>query len=317
MAETKVSDIIVPEIFNPYLIQETAEKNAFIKSGIAAPTPGVNFSRGGRTVTIPMWNDLDDTDEVLTDANGLTLKAAKAYEDVAVIHARGWAYGSNDIARLLAGDDPMKAIVQKSAAKWSKIMTRILVNTLVGAMGCTGMKDSVLDNSGKELTADMMADGSFLLGDSYDKIHAVAFAAPVLAKLKKLDLIDTVKPSDLEPSYFEYMGKRVILDDSIKGDTAGNYPIYFFGEGAISYNENPALAAVETERKPAEGIDAIYSRRAFTMHPRGIKWVGTPAGQFPTDEELATTSNWELVDNRKNVAIAQLIAKVGPSTTNP
>lgn len=317
MAETKVSDIIVPEIFNPYLIQETAEKNAFIKSGIAAPTPGVDFTRGGRTVTIPMWSDLDDDDEVLTDANGLTLKAAKAYEDVAVIHARGWAYGSNDIARLLAGDDPMKAIVQKSASKWSKIMTRILVNTLVGAMGCTGMKDSVLDKSGTELTADMMADGSFLLGDSYDKIHAVAFAAPVLAKLKKLDLIDTVKPSELEPSYFEYMGKRVILDDQIKGDANGNYPIYFFGEGAISYNENPALASVETERKPQEGIDAIYSRRAFTMHPRGIKWVGKPAGQFPTDEELATTTNWELVDNRKNVAIAQLIAKVGPSTTNP
>ena len=46
------------------------------------------------------------------------------------------------------------------------------------------------------------------------------------------------------------------------------------------------------------------------MHPRGVRWIGTPAGQTPSNTELATSTNWALADDRKNVAIALLKAKV-------
>ena len=43
---------------------------------------------------------------------------------------------------------------------------------------------------------------------------------------------------------------------------------------------------------------------------RGIKWIGTPAGVTPTNAELADGSNWQLAEDRKNVAITKLIARV-------
>lgn len=307
--ETKVADVIVPEEFYDYVIQGTVEKNAFIKSGIAAPVDGVDITRGGRTVHIPMWEDLDDYDEVLDDNVGLTVNKVKGLEDIAAIHARGWALGRNDLATILAGDDPLRVIYDRFSEKWSKIFTKILIASLNGAINSTTTPDSVLDKSGTELTADMMTEGSFLLGDNFDKISAVAFNSRVLAKLKKLDLIDTVQPSTVEPGYMTYMRKRVIVDDSLKG-IGKDYPIYFFGKGAVAYNENKNLATVESDRDIIEGTDVVVSRRVFTMHPRGIKWTGTPAGKFPSQDELADPTNWELVDNYKNVPITKLVAQV-------
>lgn len=309
MAITKISDIVIPEVFMPYLIEETTAKNAFIKSGIAAPNAGVDITRGGTSVSIPMWVEPTADDEILDDSTSLTVNAIKGVKDVALIHARGVSFGRNDLAALLAGDDPMKAIVQYLGTWWSKKMTKILVNSLEGAMGVPEMADSVLDESGNVLTADMMAEASYLLGDNYDKITAVAMAAPVLAKLKKLDLVDFIQPSELTTGYYTYMEKRVIVDDSLAA-TDGAYPIYFFGEGAIAYNENPMLQEIEYDRDILAGEDVLASRRVFTMHPRGIKFKGTPAGTFATNEELKDSSNWELVADRKNVAIAKLIAKV-------
>ena len=106
------------------------------------------------------------------------------------------------------------------------------------------------------------------------------------------------------------MGKRIIVDDSLKA-TDGAYPIYFFAKGAVAYNEDTSgLELTETDRDKLGGNDVLISRRAFVMHPRGVKWVGTAAGTTPTNDELATAANWELADNIKNVPITKLIAKL-------
>ena len=154
----------------------------------------------------------------------------------------------------------------------------------------------------------------FLLGDKSAKITAIAMHSKVLAKLKKLDLISTVQPSTLEPAYNSYMTKRIIVDDTIvpvsgSGATAV-YPIYLFGAGALAYNENNVLATYEQDRDILAKQDVFTSTRVFTMHPRGVKWVGTPTGSTPSNSELATSTNWALVEAPKNVAIAQVLTKV-------
>ena len=197
---------------------------------------------------------------------------------------------------------------------WSQKFTDIILNTLTGIFGVAALADNVLDNSANVLSADVMSDAMFLLGDKSAKITAIAMHSKVLAKLKKLDLISTVQPSTLEPAYNSYMTKRIIVDDTIvpvsgSGATAV-YPIYLFGAGALAYNENNVLATYEQDRDILAKQDVFTSTRVFTMHPRGVKWIGTPAGSTPSNSELATSTNWALVEAPKNVAIAQVLTKV-------
>ena len=310
MAQTVLSDVIVPEIFNPYLIEETTKKSKFINSGIATSDASIELAKGGKTIEVPFFKDIDDDDEVLEDGGvGLTEHNIESAKSVAVVHARGIAYGASDLAEAFSGADPMAAIAGKMGELWARKMQKVALSSLKGVFGVADMADSVLDQSSAVLTADMMADATYLLGDNYDKIQAVAMNAKVLAKLKKLELIDWVQPSEMEPGYNTYMEKRVIVDDTIAAES-GVYPIYFFGSGALSYNENAKMAKTEAARDAKKGFDNIYSRRYFTMHPRGMEWKGTPAGVTPTNAELEDAANWGLAADRKNVAVTLLKAKV-------
>ena len=49
------SDLIIPEVFTPYLIEETTNRDSFLQSGVVAPLAELNLSaeRGGDFVKIP------------------------------------------------------------------------------------------------------------------------------------------------------------------------------------------------------------------------------------------------------------------------
>lgn len=316
MAATVITDLIVPEVFTKYLIQETTKTNAFLNSGIASSDPSVNITEGGKTVNIPFFHELSANDEVLTEGTALQVNNITASKDIAAIHARSVAFGATDLSKLFSGADPIAAMRVQLGNFWSAKMTDVILNTLKGIFGVSALASAnELDNSANALTADVMSDAMFLLGDKSAKITAIAMHSKVFAKLKKLDLIDTVQPSSLSPAYNSYMTKRIIMDDTIEpisgtGATAV-YPIYLFGAGALAYNENGLLATYEQDRDILVKQDIFTSTRVFTMHPRGVKWIGTPAdGETPSNAELATAANWSLVEAPKNVAIARVLTKI-------
>lgn len=313
MGYTKVADVIEPSVFTPYLIQKTTETNAFLASGIATPDENITIDRGGRTVNLPFWKDLAGTNEVLSDSAALTVNKVDAFADIAAIHARGVAYGFNNLAGLIAGDDPMRVIADKLAGRWSKDIEKVLINTLDGIFGVADLSDSVSDHSADVLTSSIMTQAMFLLGDNFEKITAIAMHSAVLAKLQELDLVQTFQPS-AQTTIRLYAGRRIIVDDALAPTTgtggAKIFPVYFFGEGSFAFNENTAASTVKTDEDILEDTVVVASRRVFTMHPRGVKWVGNAAGLTPTDAELATAANWALVEDRKNVAISKLLVKV-------
>ena len=126
MAETKISNVIVPELFNQYVLNKTAEKSALWQSGIVGSLdqPIAFGTAGGTTVNLPFWNDLSGESEVLTDTTALTVNNITASKDVAILHARGKAWGANDLAKALSGDDPMGAIGDLVADYFSKLPIR-------------------------------------------------------------------------------------------------------------------------------------------------------------------------------------------------
>lgn len=308
MAAVKISDVIVPEIFAPYVINRTVEKSALWQSGIISNIDESSLlaQKGGALINMPFWNDLSGDSEVLSDSGRLTVNNIKAGADVAILHARGKAWGANDLARALAGDDPMNAIAEMAVDYWAREMQKITLATLKGVFGSATMAGNLSDISKASGAAaviggDKFIDASFKLGDEVNQLTAVAMHSATAAVLAKQGLIQTIRDADGVVLYQTYMDKRIIVDDSMPVES-GIYTTYLFGAGAIGYGEVGAPMPVETDRDSLASEDILINRRHFVLHPRGVKWKGA-AGIAPVNTGLATESNWERVYDPKQIRI--------------
>lgn len=315
MAETKIANVIVPELFNQYVINRTAELSALWQSGIVSTLdqPIAFGTAGGTTVNLPFWNDLTGEAEVLTDATALTVNNIAASKDVAILHARGKAWGANDLAKALSGDDPMGAIGDLVADYWARQYQGILLGSLKGVFAASTMTGNILDISGGTGAAAVIdgssfIDASYKLGDAVDKLTAVAMHSAVMAKLAKDGLIQTVRDADGVILYRTYMDKRVIVDDGLPVDT-GVYTTYLFGEGAVGYQNVGAPVGVETDRDSLAGSDILINRQHFVLHARGVKWAGT-TGIAPNNTGLATGTNWSRVYENKQIRMVAFKHKI-------
>ena len=50
------SDIIVPEVFTPYVIEQTTQRDSFLASGVVAPMAELNATEGGDFVNVPFFS---------------------------------------------------------------------------------------------------------------------------------------------------------------------------------------------------------------------------------------------------------------------
>lgn len=320
---TRISDVIQPEVFNPYVIQRSMELSALINSGIVQHMPEFDkLASGPNTlVNMPFWNDLTGDSEVMTDSGALTPGKIGSNKDVAVKHGRGRAWGANGLSALLSGDDPMGAIGDLVASYWSREMQKVLLATLDGVFSSTSMKNKVLDISTNEgeaalLTGETFVDANQLMGDAKDLLTGVMMHSAVEAYLVKKQLIqyEETKDKSLRIPYF--MNRRVIVDDGMPYDTSTKIGImYLFGSGAIALGngKHPNIIETEVDRDSlaSSGEDFLINRRIFIMHPRGVKWTDTSkADVFPTNAEIKTGTNWERVYDPKAVRIVKFKFKI-------
>lgn len=319
MAVTKISDVIVPEIFTPYVIEKTAEKSRILQSGIAIANPKLNelVTAGGTTMQMPYWKDLTGDDEVLSDQNPLTPGKIGADKDIAALLLRGRAWGANELAGALAGDDPMKAIAERVSDYWARKEQKILVSVLTGAFASASMANHVADKSDVTtgINGDMVLDAKQLLGDSAEQLQAIMMHSAVYTELQKQNLIAYTTTSDGKVTIPTYLTYQVIVDDGMPVETVGTgnnaykvYTTYLFAKGSIGRGEGTpvSLTPTETDRDSLAGEDFLINRRALVMHPMGVKWIGTPTGVTPTNAELATGTNWQRVYEDKNIGLVAL-----------
>lgn len=315
MAKTKISDVIVPAVFNPYVVQRTMQLSALFRSGIIANNPELDrlATSGGTTINMPYWEDLNGEDEVLSDDGALTPGKIVAGQDVAVLLMRGKAWSTNDLAKALSGSDPLKAIGDLVAEYWARRMQATTIKLLDGAFAAGNMTNKILNISALEgnaakITGETFLDALQLMGDAKDKLTGVVMHSATETQLRKNNLITTEFDSDNKPiSYF--MEKRVIVDDSLPV-SAGTYTTYLFGQGALGLGNGAAPVPTETDRDSLAGDDILINRKHYILHPRGVKWVGTAAGSSPTNEELATGASWSRVYEDKAIRIVKFVHKL-------
>lgn len=332
MAETKVSDVVVPEIFLPYMIERTAELSEFISSGIVAASPEFDdlvTNAGGKQVDMPFWQDLDGDDETIEDDTDATVGKIVASKDVARMHNRQKAFGAHDLAKILSGDDPMAAIADLLAGYRARRIQAHVLATLAGIFATASMAGNVLDihkvsgtpDSSNYLNGASFIDATQLMGDSKTKLTAVLMHSATESHLKKLDLIDFVPDSEGKTLITVFQGKRVIIDDGCPVETVDGKPVYttyLFGQGAIAYGQSmmnpvPEGAApgstwqLEFGRNSLGSSSHLINRWCIILHPRGIKWTEAEvAKNNPTNAEITDADNWLRVFEQKNVRIVKV-----------
>lgn len=326
MAATKISDIVVPEVFNPYLLERTTELMQFALSAIISNDPELNAlaQRGGKLINMPFFNDLSGDDEVLSDSGSLTLNAIGTGQDVAALLMRGKAWGVNDLAKALSGEDPMRQVADLVAGYWVRKRKTVLFNTLAGVFAdniANDSNDMVLDVASESIagqtastlfSAANLINAEATLGDHIGQIVGMAVHSAVYTQMLEQDLIAFEKNSDGSMEIPTYLNRTVIVDDAcprVAGSTDGwKYTTYLFGSGAIGYGEGGAPVPTETDRDSLAGEDILINRSHYVLHPRGVAFQSASvSGDSPTNAELALAANWDRVYDRKNVRLAALI----------
>lgn len=317
MTETRLSNMIIPELFNNYVIERTAAKSRLRQSGIIVDmTELLGDKLGGTTVHMPFFQDLSGSDDVVADTSNLSINNITTSQDIAAKLYRAKVFGASDLSGDLAGSDPMAAIATLFADWWVRTEQVTLLNVLAGSMSAASMSGNVLDISALAGAASNFDSDSFLdaiakLGDEQDNLSGLAVHSDVYRVMKGLDLIDFIKPSDGGQPIATYMGHYLLVDDNMP-KSGGVYTTYIFGNGSLGFAQAPTKVPVEVGREALQGggVDYIVNRKHVVMHPRGIKWIGTAAGPTPTNAELALNTNWTRVWENKNVKIVKFVHKI-------
>jgi len=316
MAVVKISDILTPDNWNEYGAARTAELSALWTSGVVSSMDDIQLPQGGGTINMPYFGDLTGDAETLSDAAALTPGNIAALKQIAVIIGRGRAWGANDLAAVFAGADPAAAIIDRIAGYWARQMQAELIALLAGVFGAASMAGLVSDVSGgadaaaRTFTAENFIDATQRLGDAKSSVSAIAMHSATEAFLAKADLIEYETVAGKSDRVPFYMGKRVIVDDAMPV-SSGTYTSYIFGAGAVGYADGTiGEEDLENDRDILAGENVFTMRRRFILHPRGLRWQGTPAGDFPTRAELATGGNWLRVFETKQIPIVQFVHKL-------
>jgi hypothetical protein len=328
------SDIIIPEVFTPYVIEQTTLRDAFLASGVVQPLAELNATEGD-FINVPFWKaNLSGDFEVLTDSTSLIPGKIQADKQVGVILHRGRAFESRDLAALAAGADPMAAIGAKIADYIANQRQKDLLSCLAGVFGTLSTTSSsaaffplsIDGESGDTptvLSPRHVAEAKSLLGDQGDKLTAIAMHSKVYYDLVERKAIDYVATTDargttttqsggsLVAAYGgsvdvpTYCGLRVIISDDVQTEGTGattEYATYFFTQGAIASGEQMAMQT-ETDRDILAKSDAMSIDLHYVYHPVGAKWGVTTTN--PTRAQLATVGNWSKVYETKNLGIVR------------
>lgn len=336
MASVQIADIYDPVVFNGAVQEAAIELNRFRASGIIADDATISAmaSGPGQTGELPFFLGLtNDEPNYSSDDPTAFSTPAKITDGLQTYMSahKNKSWSTMDLARELALQDPLGAIVNRIAKYWAVDSEKRLINSLKGVMA-----DNIANDSGDMvnaihlettvgvgaanlISADAVIDTAGTLGDHASAIDAIAMHSVVYQRLQKQNLITYIPNARGEVNIPTYLGYTVIVDDSLApraGTTSGLvYTTILFASGVIAGGMGSPKVPSELERKPSSGNgggeDILYSRQTEIVHPFGFAFIpaggGALSGKSPTYAELATAAKWNRVyGQRKNIGIAFL-----------
>lgn len=340
MAVTLVSDVIVPEIFSPYVRKETEEKAAFYRSGIITPSPELTqfLAGGGITYNMPTWQDLaNDAENVATEAVGVMLGGAavepaiiSTYNEVAVRLTRTKQYAASQLSKFLSGSDPMAAIASFVGHYEARRLQAATLAVLAGVFADNDAApagddthtagDLTFDASGAgfvagvtNFTAENLFDALQTAGDSQGDFRVLAVHSAVYNRMKKNNLIDFKQDSVTGAPLETFQGLELVVDDGMPF-TGNVYHSYIFAPGALQIGwgsvERESEVAWLSDAGAGLGGEVLFRRWMYSIHPMGHAYIGAASLGGPANTVLEAAASWSRrCPERKQVKLARLITR--------
>ena len=345
---TRLSDLIVPSVFTPYVQNLTKDKSALIQAGALVSDASIDglLSGAGLTFNMPSFKDLANDDENISTDDPAQFSSPKkigTFQQIAVRMNRNQSWSSMDLNQQLIGPDPLEAIANRVAAYWTRRLQAAFVATMTGVFADNAAAPSGTEHVQNDLTLDVSGAGftdnttnftatNFLnatvkMGDALEDLSIIMVHSVVYNRMQKLNLIDFVTDSNQQVDIPTYMGMRVIVDDAmpnpagvagISQTAAGIYHTWIFGSSVAAFGSAAPPVATETKRDPdsgnGSGQDTLFSRVQWTLHPYGHSYVGTAPNGGPsnaaTANNLAHAATWQRVaPERKQIPVVRLITR--------
>lgn len=344
-----IADIVVPEVFNPAVVQKTEEKSRLIKSGALVRDTAMDalLAGAGLTFELPSFKPLDNEDENIvsddtddTHKDGFTPntnsrpKKTGMVSEIGVRMSRHQSWASADLTSALGQKDPLDAIAEGVSDYWALRLQAAFVATMKGvyadnAAAPTGtehvlndltndVKGAGFTNGVTNFTTEGFMDAAITMGDSADSLGLVLVHSVVYNRMQKLQLIDFI-PDAANPAVkvATYLGRTVIVDDGMPA-SGGVFESWLFGTNAVRLGVGSAKVPTEMERKPGAGNgggqDVLHNRVEWMIHPTGHAYSGTAPKGGPsnaaTANNLAHASSWTRVfPQRKQIKLARFITR--------
>ena len=337
----RLSDVFIPAVYGSYTAVNNPETSAFVQAGVIARNAAMDTlaRQANKTFTVPFWQDIDPTIEPnysnddpadLAVPNKIgtgTMTARKAFLNQ--------GFGEMDLVTEMVAADPLQHVRNRFGTYWTRQMERRLIATCVGVLAdnvANDAGDMVVDVSGQAgsaalFSSDVFIDAAYTMGDQVENLRAIAIHSSVAARIDKNNEITTVRDSDGNIVVRTYKGRAVIIDDSLPVSGSGSDRIYtsvLFGGGAIGFGgvegnavalgegvpKTPAAVTRTEEAGNGGGMETIWERRTWLLHPFGFEWIeGTLTEFSPTLADLRLATHWNRVVARKNVPLAFIKSK--------
>lgn len=316
------SKIFNGEVFGRYVERvPDLKRNELLKAGVLKARPDLGTmldeQTGGNYIKVPMKGLLDG--EVLNYDGSTDIEATstETFSQGMIVVGRAKAWIEKDFSYELTGVDFMDNVAEQVSKYFENVDQDTILAILDGvfSMESDDIKKHITDISAN---ADANVFGVTTLNSAINKacgqnkgiFKVIIMHSDVSTNLENLRLIEYMKYTDKDGIQRDLgiatlNGKVVLIDDSmpLEEDTDGSYKYtsYVLGEGAFDYLNCGVKVPYEMSRDPKTngGQDTLYTRQRKLFAPKGISWIGASSIISPTNEELKTGTNWEIVSNGK------------------
>lgn len=294
------------------------KQNQFLKAGILNVRNDLRTmlseQTGGNYVTVPMFGRIGGNALNYDGGTNITADNMDTYSQSMVVVGRAKAWTELDFSTDITGENFMDEVARQVAEYWDDIDQNTMLAILKGIFGGTNdfTKNHVYDIS----ALDNPKVGATTLNTAIQKacgankgiFRVVIMHSAVATNLENLSAVEYLKYTDVngvqrDLGMATWNGKLVLIDDECPAETSSDttvYTSYVLGDGAFTFCDCGAKVPYEMNRDAMTngGQDFLITRQRKLFAPFGFSFTKkNMVSLSPTDAELGTAANWELVKN--------------------
>lgn len=306
---------------------------------------------GGNYITTPLKGLISGTPVNYDGTTDITADSTVTFSHSRVVVGRAKAWTENDFSYdITGGEDFLENVAQQIADYWNDVDQDTLLHILKGIFSMTGTANKkFVDNHTYDVSDITNVDGKLGMmdqttlntamqracGANKSAFSLICMHSVVATNLENLKLLTYLKYNDAngmerEIGLASLNGRLVLIDDDMPtteipaveaaegvqaADAYTEYTSYVLGDGAIELTNCGAKVPYEVDRDPKTngGKDTLYTRQRKAIAPYGISFTkSSMATMSPTDTELETGANWELVNTMNGSSKAYIDHKAIP-----